>query len=52
VLNAKILPPEFKKEFKKLTPAQDEHPIHKSLQESLSDCEEQLMKFGIVRGEG
>ncbi|MCI0698122.1 sigma 54-interacting transcriptional regulator [candidate division KSB1 bacterium] len=51
VLNPKILPPEFQKEFKKLTPSQQEHPLHKSLQESLDEVEEQLIHRALEQND-
>ncbi|MFQ5629510.1 MAG: sigma 54-interacting transcriptional regulator, partial [bacterium] len=47
-LNPAILPPEFRKEFKKLSPALEQHPVSKSLQESLEDYEVQLIRQALI----
>jgi DNA-binding NtrC family response regulator len=48
-LNSKILPAEFQKEFKKFTPSSAEHSLHKSLQESLDEVEEQLIRQTLMK---
>lgn len=50
VLDLKILPREFQKEFKKLTPEQ-ESPLRKSLQESLAESEEQLIRQALLEND-
>ena len=44
VLNPTILPREFQKEFKKLTDNYEPHLLRKSLQETLDETEEQLIR--------
>ncbi len=46
-LDSRILPPEFQKEFKKLAPSHDTPPLHKTLQQSLDDYEEQLIRQAL-----
>ncbi|MFQ5652439.1 MAG: sigma 54-interacting transcriptional regulator [bacterium] len=47
VLNPKILPREYRKEFKKLTAMQEPHPVPKSLQEALDETEELLIRQAL-----
>ncbi len=46
-LHAKILPPEFQKEFKKTADLAEEPAARKSLQESVNDLEEKLIRQAL-----
>lgn len=48
VLDASILPKEFRKEYKDLTFTQDAHDIRKSLQETLEETEVSLIRQALV----
>jgi transcriptional regulator with GAF, ATPase, and Fis domain len=48
ILDHDILPPDIKKEFKKFKPALDEAYVSKSLEESLAEHEEQLIRRALI----
>jgi transcriptional regulator with GAF, ATPase, and Fis domain len=47
VLDARLLPVEFQKEFKKLAPSHDAPPLRKSLQAALEEHEERLIRQAL-----
>jgi Nif-specific regulatory protein len=47
VLDQNVLPPEFQKEFKKIIVRGAEHPLQVSLQESLEEYEEKLIRQAL-----
>jgi transcriptional regulator with PAS, ATPase and Fis domain len=48
ILDHDILPPDIKKQFKKFKPALDEAYVSKSLEESLAEHEEQLIRNALL----